>query len=421
METLTKETLKKEPVDFRIGAIISDGMWYSLPKWRKLAKVTEDEIKEWIDTNLADGTLVQSTTGAKSYRFPLKSIINWYDRHNLNIRGQLVDFIFPPRIWDNMTETEGFLTAPLREIGIVSFSASQKAVKEVIQALRGIARVREFEPGRYKAYCLNALYVRGIIETTLKNINEDSERKIYSRSEAKRREMADFTSEFAQGLVFFYKEFGKTLVKKEMETIKIFLPEPEDQDSQVLMWVLMAIEKFDETSAVPFSGYLDAVLRRWPYDLPATHLGKDLSSFQRQRAKAVTALKLEHGDRNFSNIELASFMEMDQMKFNDLEEKHRIWNRTQNATTLTWDENADEKLISNNMSGGVGDIAASDILLANKLSYSVIQTALNTGNYHDAFSIISQIDISEISMNKIETVSEEFIQELGRLLGVEGE
>lgn len=422
MKTFTKDTLKNEPADFRIGAIISDGMWYSLPKWRKLARVTESEINEWIDEHLADGSLVQSATGAKSYRFPLSSISDWYDKHNLDVNGQLVDFVFPPRIWDNMTETEGFLSAPLREIGIVSFSASANSANEVINALRGVARVREFEPGRYKAYCLNASYAREIIEDELRKLNEDSGKKIYSRSEAKRREMSDFTTEFANGLVMFYKEFGKTLVKKEMETIKIFLPDPEDQESQILMWVLMAIEKFDESTSVPFSGYLNSVLRRWPYDLPSTHLGKDLSSFQRQRSKALVSLKEKFGEKNFSNVDLADEMGLEQSKFNDLEEKHRVWTRTQNATTLTWEENSDEKITNSNMSGGVSaSSVATDINLANKLSFSVIQAALNTNQYNDAFSIISQIDISEINMGKIRSVSETFIQELGYLIGVEGE
>ena len=419
MKTFTKDTLKDEPVDFRIGAIISDGMWYSLPKWRKLARVTEAEINDWIDDHLADGSLLQSATGAKSYRFPFESIYRWYDAHGLDVQGQLVDFVFPPRIWDGMTETEGFLSVPLREIGIVSFSASNSAAIEVIQALRGVAKVREFEPGRYKAYCMNASYARTIIEDELLRINEDSGRKMYSRSEAKRREMADFTTEFANGLVMFYKEFGKTLVKKEMDTIRIFLPEVEDQDSQILMWVLTAIEKFDESTSVPFSGYLNSVLRRWPYDLPAMHLGKDLSSFQRQRSRAVTALREETGAANFSNTQLASHMELDQSKFDDLEEKHMFWTKKQNATTLTWEENADEKQVRSSLMGG-NENTATDVHLANKLSYAVVQAALNTEQYDDAFSIISQIDISEINMGKIRAVSETFIQELGCIIGVEG-
>lgn len=418
MKTFTKETFKKQSTDFRIGAIISDGMWYSLPKWRKMAGVSEQEINDWINKHLADGSLIQSATGAKSYRFPLSSIIAWYKKNGLNVRGQLLDFIFPPRIWDGMTETEGFLTAPLREIGIVSFSASTQAAEEIINALRGVARVREFEPGRYKAYCLNAQYVREIIDEETIRIGEEPEKKIYSRSEAKRREMSDFTPEFAQGLVIFYREFGKTLVKKEMETIKIFLPEPEDQESQILMWVLMAIEKFDESTGVPFSGYLNSVLRRWPYDLPSTHLGKDLSNFQRQRSKALNALKEKYGNKSFSHTDLAGEMGLEQSKFNDLEEKHRVWTKTQNATTLTWDENSDEKIVD---MSGINNQVSTDIKLANELSYATIQAALNTQQYNDAFTIISQIDLSELNMSKIKLVSETFIQELGYLIGIEGE
>lgn len=421
--TYTKETFKNLPTEFKIGAIISDGMWYSLPKWRKMAKVTEEEINAWVETHLADGSLVQSPTGAKSFRFPLESIEEWYEENNIVLGSQLIDFIFPPRIWDGRTEAEGFLEAPLREIGIVSYSATSRVSSEVVEALRGVAKVREFEPGRYKAYCLNAAYAKEIIEDVLKKHPAVSESKTYSRSEAKRRELADFSDEFAKGLVMFYKVFGKSLVKKEMETIRIYLPEIEDQDSQITLWVLTAIEKFDESSSVPFSGYLNSVLKRWPYDLPATHLGKDLSAFQRQRSRAIEALKTKVGeDRNFTNVELAGAMELDQTSFNDLEEKHRVWTKSRSATTLTWEESADEKLVDTNLSGEFGGVTtASDIALAHKLSLAVIQTAINTEAYEDAFSIISQIDSSELNLVKIKEVSPSFIQELGSVLGLQGD
>lgn len=421
--TYTKETFKNLPTEFKIGAIISDGMWYSLPKWRKMAKVSEDEINRWVEDHLADGSLVQSPTGAKSYRFPLKSIEKWYDDNNIPLGGQLIDFLFPPRIWDGKTEAEGFLEAPLREIGIVSYSATTEISHEVVQALRGVAKVREFEPGRYKAYCLNAAYAKEIIEDVLKKHPVSTEGKTYSRSEAKRRELADFSTEFANGLVVFYKAFGKSLAKNTMDTIRIYLPEVEDQDSQITIWVLTAIEKFDESSSVPFSGYLNSVLKRWPYDLPATHLGKDLSAFQRQRSRAIEALKQKIGEeRNFTNVELAQAMELDQIAFNDLEEKHRVWTKSRSATTLTWDESADEKLIEHNLSGEYGGFTTeSDAFLANKLSLAVIQTAINSEQYDDAFSIISQIDSSELNLVKLKEVSTEFIQELGSVMGVQGD
>lgn len=419
----TKESLKKQNTDFRIGAVISDGMWYSLPKWRKLSKVTEEEINEWIDKKIDEGVLLQSPTGAKSYRFPLESIYEWYYEQDLNLGVQLIDSIFPPRIWDGMTETEGFLSAPLRKIGIVSFSCTSEIAAEVSQALKGIAKIRETDPGRYKAYCLSSSYVKEIIEDILKKYEPlPANRKIYSRAESNRREMVDFTPEFSHGLVVFYKQFAKTLVKSNSDTIQIFIPDPEDQESQILIWVITAIEKFDESASVPFSGYLNNVLNRWPFDLPSNHLGKELSLFQRNRSRAINAMKKRFGDeKNFTNTEIATEMAIEQIKFNDLEEKHRVWTRSRNTTTLTWDENSDEKSIESNVSGNFTGSSASDISLANKLSQSVIQTALNTGLYEDAFSIISQIDISEINISKIQSISEPFIQELGFVLGVEGE
>lgn len=418
----TKETLKREPVDFRIGAIISDGMWYSQPKWRKMAKVTEEEIESWIESNLATGRLVQSPTGAKSFRFPHESIVEWYDENRIKLGVQLVDSIFPPRIWDGMTETEGFLNAPLRKIGIVSFNCQNSTAREITQKLRGIAKVREYEPGRYKAYCLNATYVKTIVDDELKRLEPGATRNIYSRNESKRREIVDFTPEFARGLVLFYKRFGRSLVKKDMETIQIFIPDPEDQESQITIWVMTAIEKFDESASVPFSGYLNSVLNHRPYDLPTIHLGKELSTFQRQRSKAVEALKKRWGEeRNFTSEEMAAEMNMRTSKFNDMEERHRIWTRSRNATTLTWDENSDEKSAEYNLSGNLSNLSQSDIALAHKMSLAVIQSALNTGCYDDAMIIISQIDASEINMGRIQTVSEHFIQELGIVLGVEGE
>ena len=418
MITLTRETFKKQPPEFRIGAIVSDGMWHSLTKWRKLSKVSEEEINEWVEAHLEDGTLVQSPTGAKSYRFPLSSIYKWYRENSLNVGDQIVDFLFPPRIWDDMTETEGFLNAPLREVGIVSFVCSSTVASEIIEALRGIAKVRESEPGKYKAYSLNSSFVKEKIEEVFKNHSSTEIGKIYSRSVARRREIVDFTPAFANGLVVFYKNFSKSLVKREMETIRLFLPEPEDQESQIILWVLTAIEKFDESTSVPFSGYLNSVLKRWPYDLPNIHLGEDLSVFQRQRAKAIDSLKEKLGERVFTPQEIAIQMDIAQDKFNDLEEKHRAWTKSKTATTLTWEENSDEKLATGNLSGSAvpNEVVASDISLANKLSYSIIESAIRTGLYDDAFSILSQVDSSELNLGKIKEISEDFVQELGNYL-----
>jgi len=410
----TRKTFYSQPTDFRIGAIVSDGMWYSLPKWRKLARCEEDELQEWIARYTASGDLEQSATGAKSYRFLLPAIRKWYHEHGYSLENdQLIDFLFPPRIWDNQTENDGFLAAPLRTVSIVSFTADTKTASAVQEGLRGVARVREVSPGKYKAYGLEPSHINAGINEVAKELGQII--KTYTRSEASRRELVDFTPAFANRLVLFYRQFGHTLVKPMMDTIRIFIPDPEDQESQIVIWVLTAIEKFDESSSVPFSGYLNSVLRRWPYDLPAMYLGKELSAFQRERSRALKALAEEAGGKTIPNEKIAETLGLQLYDFLELEEKHRAWVRSQTATTLSWDENADEKSVESNLSGdltaGAGD---TDVELANRISIAVIQAALETQDFASSYFLISQIDTAELDLGNIRTLSAPFVAALAK-------
>lgn len=416
MSYTKKEFLALDP-DFKIGAIISDGMWYSFTKWRDMAGVTEEQLSKWIEERLSTGELIQSDTGAKSYRFPLSSMRKWYKDHGLDIeKDQLLSFVFPPRIWDNKSETEGFLSAPLRKIGIVSFNCSSDIAEDIKKDLLGIARVREADPGKYKAYCLNASYVKKIVEDSFRRHGKEPD-KVYSLAVAKRREMVDFSPEFAKGLVFFYKEFGKSLVKNEMETIKIFLKDKDEQETQILLWVLQAIEKFDESASVPFSGYFNTVIHRWPYDLPSTFLGKELSNFQRNRSKALKSLQKRYKRDNFKTEEIIEEMGISRNEFKDLDEKHKIWTKTQNTTHLTWDHTTDEKGIEGSVFGSHNS-SVEDIRLANTISVAVIRAAISTGLYQDAFTIAGQIDAKELDKNSINSVSEDFVKELAKNLSL---
>lgn len=422
---LNRTELRKQDVDFRIGSIISDGMWYTLTKWRNNAKVTEEELLDWVDEHLKDGSLIQSpaSVGSKSYRMPLWAIEKWYDDHGIELGTQLLEFIFPPRIWDGMTEVEGLNSAPLREIGMVTFSCSLDTYKIVKEKLLGIARIREETPGLYKAYCLSSSYVKDIVQEVFEEQGEVGN-VLRARSKSNRREMVDLTEEFAKGLVMFYKKFGKTLVRGHQETINIYLPDPFDQESQMIVWVIHAIEKFNESVAVPFSGYFNNVMGRWPYDLPVMHLGPELSTFQREKSRAIKRLTGDSKDTtiNFSNQEVADEMGWDIEKYNKLEARHNIWMKTRNATTLTWEESAEERMAVSSVTGGSQSLeegASKDIDLANKLSLSVLRAGVKTGRYRDALNVISQLDVNDIDFKKLTSLNESFVKQLGELLDYE--
>lgn len=418
---ISKKDFRKFEPDFRIEAIIADGMWYSLTKWRKLAKVSEAESNKWIDEKLKAGELVQSPTGAKSFRYPYEKVLQWHAEQGLEVGDQIVDFIFPARVWDGKTEVEGFEEAPLREIGVVTFECSADAAETVTEALRGIARVREVEPGKFKAYCLSADYIKPIIQEIFKSKTVAEFSRVYSRSSSYRREMVDFSEDFAHHLIQFYKGFAKSLVKREMETIRVYIPDAHDQESQIITWVITAIEKFDEASSVPFSGYLNSVLHRWPYDLPHLHLGKDLSMYQRSRAKAIARLRAKSGvpDGVFSAEELASEIGISNATFADLEEKHQIWMKTKSATTLAWGDNGEDKSGEQVMGHlGQGNARHTDVIKANALSVALLDAALESRKFDDAFMVISHMGLEVFPEDTLHKTSKKFTVSLARKLGM---
>lgn len=417
----TRAEFEKLDEDFRIGIIIADGMWWPVEKWAKHAKVSKETLQKWIIDHLASGELSQSETGARSYRFPLESIKNWYHRHGHSLDTRLVEFLFPPRIWDGLAEIDGFDLAPLRETGTVKFSCSAEVADDVKRQLKGVARVREEKPGVYRAFSLSSMYVKSIITQVFAKYDAANTGGTHSRMIVKRRELVDLPPDFAVGLISFYQRFAITLAKGAMETIKIYLPDPEDQRSQITYWVIAAIERFDEKSSVPFSGYLNAVLIRWPYDLTYDYLGKDLADFQRDRSRALKKLQKEPGNENmtFSHDDLSKAMDLSPTDFADMESKHRVWLGSKNATTLTWDQSSDEKLVHENVTGGFDHYTApSDIELAHRLSRGIVNAAIKTGLYEDAFGLISQVDATSLDNEKIKNSSPEFIAALGEELGV---
>lgn len=418
----TRDTFKHQSEEFRIGAIISDGMWYSIPKWRKAARVKEETLREWVDTKLSTGELVQSPDGTPSYRFPKESMEQWYESNAVPLRSmnnvQLLDFSIPAHIWDGMTEVDGFNAAPRRECGVVSFTATNAIAAAVKTALRGVARVVEVEPGRFKCYSLEASYVKRIIEEVFQGYPVNERSKPHLRSVSKRREIVDFSPEFSRQLVTFYKHFGKILVRGYMETIKIFIPEPEDQEGQIVMWVLEAIEKFDNEKPVPFPGYLFVVLNRWPYDLPTAHLGEELANFQRQRSRALKALRKESEREEFSAREIADKIGITQSQFIALESNHKSWLATRNAVALTWADSNEERDTAASFADMTPVSPPSDVELSNKLSLAAVKAALETERFNDAFGLISQIDVSDINMSAVKEISEEYIQALGVQMGM---
>lgn len=424
---LKRRTIRHFPEDFRVGALISDGQFMSIPKWCKSAAVSEEYLRTWIDKALTEGRLSRLTTGAKSYYMNQSQLRQWYRDHRLQVGCQLLDYVFPARIWGGMTEVEGFMDAPVRRIGIVTVQDPDSATRDVIKkATRGWGKVREEAPGVIKIHCLSQSY--GLRQLTYA-FNEAGLRKganyanMIGRGESKRRESCDFDREFFRGLMDFYVRFAKSILRPQMETIRIFLPGKGEQEAQIVVWIIQSLERYDAKTGVPFSGYLQVILSRWPYDLPTQFLGKEIADFQRQRSRAIKVLtryKNLPPDERPTREEIIEEMNISEDAYNDLEHRHQTWLKVRSAGSLVFDETNEERLlpIHSDVSPQY-DLASEEernLDLAYDLSYALIVAAVDTKDYESAWKALSLMDSVEIDEEVVKQLSPEFVAALGQAL-----
>lgn len=408
----TDEFKDRDP-DWRIEAVIHDGCWYDIKKWARVAKVKAPYLESWIKSNRRRIGLIRSQRG-HSYRVSYKEIIRWYSlQTDIDIKDKIIPNNYPPRLWGGMTEAEAFIGAPLRSTSTLTFeTGDDELIKAVTISLSGVARVR-YEKSKYRAYGLSDEYMRQVLLKEL-SASEIKELNMKKRKQIKRRELTDFDPDFIEGALKFYVPFSRNALKKHMVTMKIYLPEVGDIESQIIAWVIDAIRKFDETQPVPFSGYLSQVLRFWPYDLPDETLGKELSRFQRNRANAIKELQQRlNTDRSFTHEELSSEMDMDVDDFIDLHSQDEAWKAEKHATTLNYSDSSNEKA---GRPVGASVPQTSDVQLAHHISLSLVNAAIETGNYSDAGLIIQAMDKDNYDVSALSSIDGDFKLEFAKEL-----
>jgi hypothetical protein len=398
---------------WKIEAVIHDGNWYDPEKWAKVAKVDKKTLLAWIEDN--KDILIESGLG--SYRVGYDEIIRWYEQEGIDVEESIVPSNFPPKLWGGTTETDVFSNAPRRRVGTISFKVDNNEILDrCVEILKGVGKVMPDEEGRYRAYGLSAIHMKNLLSKGLTE-SEFESLDIKTRAILLQRELVDLPPEWLSEAITFYANiFAPSILKSAMPTISIYLPNKEDIHSQIVIWVITAMKKFDENASVPFSGYLSSVLRHWPYDLPNEFLGKDLAKFQRERKKAIELIKKEgyKGD-NISIETLAEKMDIPKNEYIELNSEHENWLAEKNATTLTWEDSANEKK---------GELLGSEAAVKNDvekmatISLAAVRAGIETKDWGPMIAVISQIDKSDIDKDINEKLSSEFLVSFAKNLGL---
>ena len=318
---MTRKEFMEMPADERMRLCLSDGTWWNAVKLAKQTRETPEDCKKWLQHNARTFELINS---GDAYRMDYDHVVDYYASRGLDINHQLAKFLYVPRLWNNMTEVEALLEAPRREVDIVMWKSSPEEAAKVRTALRGIAPVHENAKGEYMAIGLSGVLIKKIAEDLLPtNIRVRIQKMVLRRS------LVDLSEEFITPMLQFYIQFGFALTRHAWTTMDMFLPTREEKESQMLLWVIRALEKFDEKATVPFSGYLASALRFWPYDLPAYAVGPKVAAYQRKRIKLVR----KYGEA-FTSAQAAEFMDISEEEAIELEHIHKTWKSLRHPDTL---------------------------------------------------------------------------------------
>lgn len=398
---------------WKIEAVIHDGNWYDPEKWAKVAKVDKKTLLAWIEDN--KDILIESGLG--SYRVGYDEIIRWYEQEGIDVEESIVPSNFPPKLWGGTTETDVFFNAPRRRVGTISFKVDNNEILDrCVEILKGVGKVMPDEGGRYRAYGLSAIHMKNLLSKGLTE-SEFESLDIKARAILLQRELVDLPPEWlSEAITFYANTFAPSILRSAMSTISIYLPNKEDIHSQIVVWVITAMKKFDENASVPFSGYLSSVLRHWPYDLPNEFLGKDLAKFQRERKKAIELIKEEgyKGD-NISIETLAEKMDIPKDEYIELNSEHENWLAEKNATTLTWEDSANEK--KGELLGSEAAVKV-DVEKMATISLAAVRAGIETKDWDSMITVISQIDKSDIDKDINEKLSSEFLVSFAKNLGL---
>lgn len=404
---------------WRIEAVIHDGQWYLFNKWKTRAKVKADELQKYIDEKVKDNTLIvaESERGT-SYRVSGDTILKWYSKQEgIDIEDNIVPRQYPPRLHNNKTETELFIECERRRVGTVTFFAFDNDIlNRVKRVLDGVAKIRTDKNGASRAYGLSYKYIKNLLCRHFSK-EEINKMELKTRRGLLVRELSDLEDSFLEYLSEFYLKYSDNAIKGSMSTIEIYIKGKDELESQIYEWLLLAIKKYDETKNIPFSGYLTNVLRHWPYDLPDLHLGKDLSSFQRQKSKAINTLKKEKGDDITENLnlkEVADIMGISLKKFLEYENMNKIWLDEKNANGLVWENSFNEK--RGTIYGKKEDEIKRDVDKLNSISKCVILSALKTSDFDTAYTIINNLDLSNPDFSELRNMNEDFVKEFAKEL-----
>ena len=128
-----------------------------------------------------------------------------------------------------------------------------------------------------------------------------------AETDVRRRSPRDLPKAYLDDLCRHYGPVSLKRLQRNMSTIRLHLPDPDDLGQQVFEWILKAVSQYDEGKGVPFGAFLATQLSKWVHDLGRNAHGRTAADTEHKQQKAIAAFIAEH-QRRPTERELAAFM-----------------------------------------------------------------------------------------------------------------
>lgn len=350
---------------------LSDGQWHPFYKINQNVDRGSVKAKDFKVTlgeelnKLVDEDILMAGNN-ESFRFKTDELMRW---RAISDNPMLDEKQYQPRFFGGILEDDGWLLASLKTYDLVHFRAdsslSRKGLHEVVGGNLSLIQIEE---GLYRVFSINGEETFRKIKE-LKDENEAYEiRGMRLEKNLRRRDLDDLPPRFVAELCEHYGKFAKILLRAYMSSITKHLPDPDDVQQQIYLWVLDAIQRYDDETSIPFAAYLGTSLKKWVFNLNRKAFGRSVADAELKHSRAISEFKANNG-RDPKPEELADILNEDVSSTKkDSHAINTVFN-LRNISTINSDEMEvplpSDKLVEDNI----------DALVNNTLLSAAITTA----------------------------------------------
>ena len=200
-----------------------------------------------------------------------------------------------PVIFGGVLEADGWAQAPLRTFDLVHFRLNRALPLADLRSHLSAALTENVSltvdtDELYRAFVSPGSGPRAAeLITTWCLDNNYRTAGLRTDLDRRRRNVSDLDRHFLDDLMAHYLGYGMRRLQKNMSSVLLHIPEYDDVQQQLAVWILEAIVRYDDTKGVPFGAWLSTALSKWVHDLNRSSFGRTVADAELKQHRAVAA------------------------------------------------------------------------------------------------------------------------------------